>query len=246
MNLLLKNKNIVIIGGSRGIGLSITKGFLEEGAFVHVVSRNKPDFSNDHIFHYKADATDFSQLFIAHDEISKKIDNKIDVVISNIGDGSGSKVPVQDEDEWNNSWALNFNTGLNVARIFSPDLKKTKGVLIFNSSIAGIEYIGAPTVYHTAKAALISFSKSLSHKLAPEIRVNIVAPGNIFFPGGTWDIKQNTDPKSIDKMLKEKVPLKRFGSAQEVANLVLFLSSSKASYITGSCFVIDGGQTISF
>ncbi len=246
MNLLLKHKNIVIVGGSRGIGLSITKGFLEEGALVHVISRNKLEFSNEHLFHYKADATDFKQLFLAYDEISKKIDNKIDIVISNVGFGSGSKVPIQEEDEWNKSWALNFNSALNIARIFSPDLKNTRGVIIFNSSIAGIEYIGAPTVYNTAKAALISFSKSLSHKLAPEIRVNIVAPGNIFFPGGTWDKKQNADPKSIDKMLIEKVPLKRFGSTQEVANLVLFLSSSKASFITGGCFVIDGGQTISF
>jgi 3-oxoacyl-[acyl-carrier protein] reductase len=86
----------------------------------------------------------------------------------------------------------------------------------------------------------------LSHKLAPEVRVNVIAPGNIWTPGGTWDLKQSENPESVKKMLMEKVPLQRFGKPEEVANLIVFLSSDKASFITGGCYVIDGGQTVSF
>ena len=78
------------------------------------------------------------------------------------------------------------------------------------------------------------------------MRVNSVAPGNIWIENGTWDLKHKENPEAVQKMLNEKVPLNRFGLPKEVANLVLFLSSDKALFITGSCFVIDGGQTISF
>jgi len=129
---------------------------------------------------------------------------------------------------------------------FSENLIENNGSLIFISSIAGMEFLGAPVVYSTAKSALISFAKSLSHKLAPKVRVNVVSPGNVWVKNGTWDIKMKENPEKVQNMLNEKVPLKRFGLPAEVSDLVLFLSSTKASFITGGCFVIDGGQTTSF
>tara|TARA_B100000427_G_C15453044_1_gene570464 strand:- start:207 stop:944 length:738 start_codon:yes stop_codon:yes gene_type:complete len=245
MDLVLKGKIVLIVGGSKGIGLSIVKSFIKEGAITHVISRGDINFSNKNMFHYKADASDHESMKSIKEKISNNTKGKLDIVISNIGKGSGSKNPIDIKD-WNSSWSTNFITGLNTASVFENLLRENKGVLIFISSIAGIEEIGAPTVYSSAKAGLIAFSKSLSHKLAPEIRVNVVAPGNIWFEGGTWDIKQKEDPGAITDMLNQKVPLKRFGTTQEVADMVLFLSSSKASFITGGCFVIDGGQTINF
>jgi 3-oxoacyl-[acyl-carrier protein] reductase len=86
----------------------------------------------------------------------------------------------------------------------------------------------------------------LSHKLAPSIRVNVISPGNILVEGGSWDRKLKENKQAVSKMLAEKVPLKRFGLPAEVSHLVLFLSSSRASFITGSNFIIDGGQTVTF
>ena len=86
----------------------------------------------------------------------------------------------------------------------------------------------------------------MSHKLAPKIRVNAVAPGNIYFKDGTWDLKNAENPQLVSEMIEKNVPLKRFGKPEEVADLVLFLSSDKAEFITGACITIDGGQTKSF
>ena len=97
-----------------------------------------------------------------------------------------------------------------------------------------------------AKSAIVSLSKNLSKKVAPHIRVNVVAPGNIYFRGGVWDEKLGFSKTDVDKMIEEKVPLKRFGKPEEIADAVVFLSSARASFITGTTLVVDGGQSNSF
>lgn len=254
MDLGLRKKNVIIVGGSNGIGLSIAKGFLEENANVHVISRNgdrevigglKEAYSNSFFF-YSGDATDENSLTMTRGDILYNSNQEIDIVISNVGSGKGTQTAINDNDEWSQIWDINFNSALNVSRVFSPELIKTKGSIIFISSIAGMEFIGAPTAYSTAKAAIIAFSKSLSHRLAPYVKVNVVSPGNIWIENGTWDMKMKENPEKVVNMLNEKVPLRRFGLPEEVCDLVLFLCSTRATFITGGCFVIDGGQTINF
>ena len=123
-------------------------------------------------------------------------------------------------------------------------LENSNGSLLFISSIAGLEAFGAPTDYSTAKAAIMALSKNLASKLAPNVRVNVIAPGNIYFEGGSWDEKIIKDKTRIDKIIKSEVPMKRFGFPEEVAASVVFLSSEKAKFITGTTLVIDGGQTV--
>ena len=113
---------------------------------------------------------------------------------------------------------------------------------LFISSIAGMEAFGAPTDYSTAKTAIIALAKNLARKLAPIVRVNVIAPGNVYFEGGSWDEKINRDKKRVDEIISITVPMNRFASPEEIADSAVFLSSPRASFITGSVLRVDGGQ----
>jgi 3-oxoacyl-[acyl-carrier protein] reductase len=254
MNLQLTNSQVVVVGGTKGIGLAIAKNFLLEGATVHILSRSinfklKHDLESCYpsmVYFYQADATIEESISVAYSQIMRNSDNTIDILISNVGDGRGSLDALPKKEDWDLSWDTNFTSALNSARVFIKKLTEAKGSIIFISSIAGLEHIGAPISYSTAKSALITFAKSLSYKLAPDVRVNVVAPGNIWVENGVWDVRLKKDQDLVSKIMNEKVPLRRFGLANEISDLVLYLSSSKASFITGACFVIDGGQTTGF
>ena len=169
---------------------------------------------------------------------------KIDILICNVGSGEGSQEAIPCRADWDKSWRINFDSSLFALQVFKNNLIKNKGTIIFISSIAGIESIGAPVEYSVAKSSLVALTKNIAHKLNGKIRVNAIAPGNIIFKGGAWDKKINRD-KKIALRVKDKVPLKRFGRPEEVGNLCVFLSSNKSSFINGAVIVIDGGQTVS-
>lgn len=125
-------------------------------------------------------------------------------------------------------------------------LQKSKGTIICISSICGNQVIsGAPITYSVAKAALNFYVKSISKVLANKnIRINAISPGNIMFNGSVWDSKFKKNKKAILKMIENNVPLRKFGSPSDIANLSVWLASDQADFITGSIFVVDGGQTV--
>jgi 3-oxoacyl-[acyl-carrier protein] reductase len=252
MNLEIDNKVVVVVGGSKGIGLAIVEEFLAHNAKVHVLSRTATGDNGqalqtsypDRLTFHKTDAKSEQEMELCRQQILEKEKNGIDILVANVGDGSSKNNAINQAVDWKNAWDTNFETALNSARVFAPAIKQ--GSITFISSICGVEFVGAPTDYSVAKSAIISFSKMLSHKLAPSIRVNVISPGNILVEGGSWDRKLKENKQAVSKMLAEKVPLKRFGLPAEVSDLVLFLSSGRASFITGSNFIIDGGQTVTF
>ena len=254
MNLELNNKKILITGSSRGIGLSIAKGFLKEGGKVFLVSRGSTMlFENErilqskygikNIFSSRCDCTNVQSLV----SLSKKVQQvwgSLDIVIVNVGDGQSSEDALPNNEQWQKTWNNNFESALQTARIFLPMLEKSNGCLLFISSITGIEAFGAPTDYSTAKTAIIALAKNMARKLAPNVRVNVVAPGNVYFEGGTWDEKIKNNKKKVDEIIKSTVPMNRFATPEEIADSVLFLCSNRASFITGATMVVDGGQTV--
>jgi 3-oxoacyl-[acyl-carrier protein] reductase len=117
------------------------------------------------------------------------------------------------------------------------------GVIVMITSIWGRESGGRMT-YNAVKAAETSLAKAMAQQLAPEgIRVVSVAPGSILFPGGSWDKRQKADPKGIAEFIKRDLPFGRFGRAEEVGDVVAFLASERASWVSGASVVVDGCQS---
>ena len=150
--------------------------------------------------------------------------------------------PVPDDEKWSQVWQTNFETALTITRTCLPMLQARQGSLLFISSITGLSALGAPVDYSVAKTAFIALAQNLARKVAPKVRVNVIAPGNVFFSGGSWDEKVKAQPETVESMLLSQVPLQRFGTPEEIADAAVFLCSPRASFITGSVLRVDGGQ----
>ena len=255
MDLDLAGKRVLITGASRGIGLAIAESFLQEGALVALVARSvaplvkaadrlTEKYGQKQVLALTADCADAD----AWPEILNKLQSTwggLDVAIANAGDGRSVADALPDAARFAQTWRTNFATAEQTARATLPLLEESGGCLLLISSIAGLEAIGAPTDYSVAKTALVALAKQLARKLAPRVRVNCLAPGNVYFPGGSWDAKNQTDPKHVKALIEATVPMRRFGTPEEIADAAMFLCSGRARFITGTCLVVDGGQTVS-
>jgi 3-oxoacyl-[acyl-carrier protein] reductase len=254
MDLNLTNKRVLITGSSRGIGYGMANAFLGEGARVVLLDweynrlTQSADelckiYGKDRVLAFTIDCADAQ----AWTKVINEIDaawGGIDVAIANVGDGRGPQDALPKADRFATAWRSNFNTSEETARATLPMLEESGGCLLFISSVAGLEAIGAPTDYSVAKSALIALTKQMARRLAPRIRVNCIAPGNVYFPDGSWDEKIKKDPQRVELIIQSTVPMQRFGTPSEIADAALFLCSARAAFITGSCLVVDGGQTV--
>lgn len=255
MELGLEDKVVFVSGGTRGIGFAIVKGFLREGAKVAFIARNseqvklkefelKKEFGNSNVLGLAADASNPLEISSVLNQVHSKW-GELDILIYNVGDGRSVPDPMPDKNQFEKTWNTNFVTAENLVRQGLNFLNNERGIILFISSITGIEALGAPTDYSVAKSAIIALSKNLARKLAPKIRVNCIAPGNVYFAGGSWDEKIKANPERVNTIIQSTVPMQRFGTPEEITDAVLFLCSDRASFITGSCLLLDGGQTVS-
>jgi 3-oxoacyl-[acyl-carrier protein] reductase len=247
MNLELDGKAALISGASRGIGLAIAKMLHAEGCQVTLVARGQEGLERaGKDFGGRAglqacDVTDSAAVRELVAEIGQKTGG-IDILICNAGSGVSVPPGAETDAEWRRLLDVNLFSALNMIAAARPHMRRG-GAIVCISSIAGIAALGAPLAYSGAKAALNAAVKGLARPLAAEgLRINAVAPGNILFPGGTWDRKLTEDKAHVEAMLVREVALGRLGTPEEIAALVVFLASPRASFITGTIQVADGGQ----
>jgi 3-oxoacyl-[acyl-carrier protein] reductase len=255
MDLGLKNKVAFVAGSSRGIGRAVARGFLAEGARVVLTGRDQKvletalrefqeQFGDGAVFSVAGDLTDQSVIKASVQQVRAHWGD-IDCVVANIG--SGKSVPGWriDPAEWDRVFDVNlFGSFALVNEVLPHLVEKKSGCVVLISSITGVEATHAPLAYSSAKAALNNYAKNLARQVAPHgVRVNCVAPGNIFFPGGTWEEHLEKSRDKVMHYLESEVPMARFGRPEEIADVVVFLCSERASFATGLCAVVDGGQT---
>jgi 3-oxoacyl-[acyl-carrier protein] reductase len=252
MDLQLTNQVVFIAGSSRGIGRGIAQAFLAEGARVVLTGRDEVSLRATQS---ELDATDkilaipgdFTQPAVIQQAFDRTIAHfgQIDHLIANLGTGVGTPGPFPPAEDWTRLFEMNFFASVRLTEAILPHFQKqNSGTILYISSIAGVEATPAPLPYSSAKAALNIYAKNLSRQVAAQnIRVNSLCPGNIYFPGGSWERRMPTRREAIETMLETEVPQKRFGTPEEIAAFAVWLTSPAASFATGGTYIVDGGQT---
>jgi len=228
-------KVCIVTGGSRGIGLEIAKTFKEREAKTVVIADIQEPQEEGFIF-YRVDVRDYQEVKKVVDDVVKKYGG-IHILVNNAGVTRDKLFLRMKEEDWNFVLDVNLKGAFNFSHACVPYMIRQKdGVIINISSVIGIIGNVGQTNYSASKGALISFTKSLAKEIGSRnVRVLAIAPGFIETP------MTEKLPEEVKKDYLSRIPLKRFGKPKDIAELVSFLASERANYITGQVIIIDGG-----
>lgn len=253
MDLELKNKVALVTGASKGIGLRTALAFAVEGCHVGICARERADLEvaadrvrskGVHVAAVQAD--------VCNPEDSAKFVKQcvaelggIDILVNNAGNGFGGNLLESTDEDWKKTFELNVFEVVRMIRLVVPQMKKRGGGSIVNiSSLSGWEpQMAGTSQYGSSKAALIFLAERLALELAQyKIRVNTVSPGAITWPDGHWDNYRKDHPEAFGAYLRDGFPMGRLGKPEEVADVVVFISSPRASWVNGRHIPVDGLQ----
>jgi 3-oxoacyl-[acyl-carrier protein] reductase len=258
MDLGLRDKVAIVTGSSRGLGLASARALAAEGCRVTLCGRNEATLraaarevaslagGEDRVLAVQADLAQAGGVQRVVDRTVERFGG-IDVLVNNVGLGRGGGLLETSDGEWQEAFDQTLLPAVRASRLAVPHMtRRGGGSIIIIASVFGREAGGRMT-YNAVKAAEISLAKSLAQQLAPSnIRVNSVSPGSILFEGGSWWKRQQENPQAIAEFVTRELPFGRFGRAEEVGDVVAFLASSRASWISGTSIVVDGCQSRAF
>ncbi|HVU58552.1 MAG TPA: 3-oxoacyl-[acyl-carrier-protein] reductase [Puia sp.] len=250
MNKLLEGKIAIVTGASRGIGEAIAIKLAEHGAniaFTYLSSEEKARTLEDKLKGfgvkakaYKSNAGVFAECETLVNDVTKEF-GAVDVCVNNAGISKDNLLLRLTPEQWDEVMDINLKSVFNMTKqVIRPMMKARKGSIINMSSIIGIRGNAGQSSYAASKAGIIGFTKSVALELGSRnIRCNAIAPGFV-----ETDMTHYLKEGEGAKAFLEKIPLGRFGSAEEIANTTLFLASDMSSYITGQAISVCGGLNI--
>lgn len=251
MDLGIKDKNVLVVGASKGIGRSIAMGFAQEGARVTAISRSeellvqlneemKQTVDKDHAY-FVADIMENDANQLARNLIKER--GAFDVVIHNVGGSLVSRNALGTLDEWQYAWKFNAGVAIDMNNVLiQPMIDKGWGRVIHISSISAVMLRGNP-LYASAKAFLNAYVTTVGRTIAATgVVMSAVMPGAVAFPGSYWDTYAVTDPARCEDFLKHHQAANRFGTPKEVAEVVLFMASEQASFMQSALVPVDGAN----